>query len=200
MKKVLCIGLALALCAPVLAQTPGLLSFSGGSTYSSYYGSAPPEGDVIGWEFAVNDNITVTDLGAWNDSISGMLDTHKVGIWDMNENLLGMVVVDPTDPLVDDFRYHSLATPLALTAGENYVIGAGGYYSAGNDWYVSSASSASWSPEITFQNSRYPLAIDMGFVFPASISGSIGRFGPNFLFPEPCTLITLAGLALLRRR
>ena len=200
MRKLLFIGLAVALAATGFAQTPALLNFSGGGAYSAYYSGTT--NDTIGWEFVVNDPITVTDLGGWNDvAYGGMETTHQVGIWDLNQNLLASVIVDPMTAVpIGSFLYQALDTPLMLSAGEHYVIGEADFVSGGVDYYISSATSSSWSPEVSFVNSRYPLATSMGFAYPGTITSSVGRFGPNFLFPEPSTLCMLALLALLRRR
>ena len=200
MKKLLCLGIALALCAPVMAQTPALTSFSGGGYYSAYHSGTT--GDTIGWEFVANSSFSITHLGGWNDiAYGGMETTHHVGIWDLNQNLLASVVVDPTTATaVGDFLYQQLSAPLAVVAGQHYVIGEADFVSSGVDYYVSSVSASSWSPEVTWVNSRYPASLSMGFAFPSTITTSVGRFGPNFLFPEPTTFVMLAGLALLRRR
>jgi hypothetical protein len=200
MQKIVCALAIAGVSSVATAQMAGIMDFSGGTAFDSYYGSL--EGDVIGWTFEVNENIIVTDLGMWIDD-GGMQSIHEVGIWDINGNLLVDTVVDPNTAFeFNGFNYQEI-TPYALSAGEQYVIG-GMVRSGDDDSYISGASTADVAPEITWLNSRFPLEGELGFVFPEETSASIGRFGPNFLLsdiPGPGGL-ALLGLGLLgyRRR
>lgn len=197
-RKLIVPALILALCVPSIANAQAVTGFSGGFAYDSYYGLDP--GDTIGWSFTVNDPIMVTDLGAWIDA-DGMQANHDVGIWDGSHALIASATVTPASTPVAGFNYESIAGVM-LMPGEDYVIGAA-YGVADGDSYISSASSMTTAPEVNWLQSRYPLAGGMGFAYPDSISTSFGRFGPNFLFvPEPgaLVLLSLGGLALLRRR
>lgn len=172
-------------CVPV-AMGQAVTSFSGGAQYNSYYGGVIA-GDVIGWRFTVNQQIEVSDLGVWNNDTAGAggMDTpHPVGIWDESQTLICSVTVDVTGTIVGDWIYGSI-TPLILNTGETYTIGVE-YYSDDDDSYISSASSMSTDPDVTWVNAVYPLEGDLGFVFPVldSAASSLGRFGPNFLFSE----------------
>ena len=201
-RKIVVAGLLLAFCAAASAQDPAILSFGAGGEYTAYYGGASA-GDVVGWRFSVNSEIFVTDLGVRISDASGTLSDHAVGIWDSRQTLLADTTV-PAGTTGGDFGYASISG-VTLSPGETYTIGA--EYGAGGvtslDFYVSGASSLSTATEVNWLNSTYPLAADMGFVYPGMDSTSFGRFGPSFLFvPEPGTLILLGlgGLALIRRR
>jgi hypothetical protein len=168
----------LLICAPV-AFGQAVTGFSGGSQYDSYYGSAA--GDVVGWRFTVAQEMEVTDLGVWNnDQTGGLESSHETGIWNSSQTLLASVVVDNTGTVVGDWIYEAI-TPIILSPGETYTIGSS-YVSGDNDWYISSASSMTTDPDVTFIESTYPASGELGFVFPASSSSSFGRFGPNFIF------------------
>src|SRR5450755_2722444 len=78
---------------------------------------------TLGWEFTVSQSITVTALGAFDDSQDGLAESHDVGIWDSVGNLLGSTTVaaGTVDPLVNQFRYSSVSFTLAPGT---YEIGA----------------------------------------------------------------------------
>jgi hypothetical protein len=158
--------------------------FSGGTQFNLYYGGST--GDVVGYRFTVSGALPleVSDLGVWNQDTAaggpGLTSDHEVGIWDSAQALLTSVTVTPAGTVVGDWTYASV-TPVTLNPGETYTIGAL-YTGTDNDSYISSASSMTTAPEITFLNSVYPAAGSLGFVYPTSDSTSFGRFGPNFLY------------------
>jgi len=77
-------------------------------------------GDV----FTVNQNITVTAVGFYDSTGTGLQDPHDVGIFDSSGNLLGDASVPSgtTGTLIGDFRYENLATSLNLSAGSTYTL------------------------------------------------------------------------------
>jgi hypothetical protein len=161
------------------AWAQAVTGFTGGSEFSSYYGSVA--GDVVGYRFTVNSPLQVSDLGVWNgDNTGGMDSPHQVGIWDSTQVLLASVTVNPGGTVVGAWMYASI-TPIVLSPGETYTIGAL-YTPTDNDNYISSAASMTTDPDVTWTNSVYPTAGELGFVYPALDSSSFGRFGPNFLF------------------
>ena len=167
------------LSSSVLAQTPGVTSFSGGSQFSSFYGSAL--GDVIGYRFTVSSSISVTDLGIWNNDNNGGVDSdHMVGIWDGSGTLLTSGTVTTAGTVVGDWIYAPV-TPVTLDPGQTYTAGAM-YTVNDNDNYVSSPSSVNSATEVTVVNGVFPLSGDLGFVYPTENSTNLARFGPNFLF------------------
>lgn len=179
MRTVICFVMVL-ICAPV-AWGQAITGFVGGTEYDSYYGL--PAGDVIGWQFTVSTQIWVSDLGVWNnDQTGGIESPHQVGIWDESQTLIASVTVDNAGAVVGDWIYASI-TPVTILTGEVYTIGAL-YFAGDYDYYISSASSMTTDPDVTWLNSVYPTAGDLGFVYPGSNSASFGRFGPNFIFDE----------------
>jgi len=102
------------------ASTP-----SGGWWYESPAGS-------IGSEFVVNQNLTLSKLGVWDD---GYLDVaHDVALFAMDGTVLASVTIGAgtSNPLEDGYRWAD-ASPVALVQGTHYVVGA--YYSTTNDWF-----------------------------------------------------------------
>ena len=177
MRIVMCLALVL-ICVPV-AWGQAILGFVGGSEYDSYYGSAA--GDVVGWRFSVAVEMEISELGIWNaDQTGGIDNPHELGIWDASQALLTSVTVDATGTMVGDWIYASTA-PITVQPGITYTIGAL-YFSGDDDWYVSSATSQDVDADVTWLNSVYPAAAEMGFVYPELDSGSFGRYGPNFIF------------------
>jgi len=161
------------------AWAQAVTGFTGGSEFSSYYGSAA--GDVVGYRFTVNSPLQVSDLGVWNGDNTGGVDSpHEVGIWDSTQTLLASVTVNPGGMVVGAWMYATIS-PIVLSPGETYTIGAL-YTPTDNDNYISSATSMTTDPDVTWTNSAYPTEAELGFVYPALDSSSFGRFGPNFLF------------------
>ena len=77
---------------------------------------------VIGWYFQVNTPVTVSALGWYNDS-NGLSSDHPVGLYDMQGNdFVATTTVAVNDPLTGVFRYHDLASPVNLIAGDNYAM------------------------------------------------------------------------------
>lgn len=196
--------------ASSMASAQAVTSISGGTQFASYY-TATTAGDVVGWRFDVNTSIILTDLGVWNQDtlagFEGLTSDHMVGLWDSSGNLLTSGVAGPGGNVVGAWTYTDVAN-VVLNVGERYTIGA--LYNAGgvqdNDAYISTPSSIGLAAEINATtNGVFPLAADMGFVFPGSDSTNLGRFGPNFLFtaiPTPGSLavLGLGGLVATRRR
>jgi len=206
--------LALIAVAGIAAATnaQAITSFVGGSQFGSFFGGFVA-GDTVGWQFSVNQDIFVTDLGVWNQDtqagLEGLTSDHQIGIWNLNSGaLLVQGVAGPGGDVVGDFTYTSVGQT-QLSVGESYVIGA--LYNAGGiedgDSYISSASSVSTAADINFEGGRSPLAADGGFALPGTFSGatSFGRFGANFQYipvpaPGAAAVLGLAGFAATRRR
>lgn len=180
MRMVMCVIMVL-ICAPVVWGGQGISWFLGGTEYDAYYMSAA--GDVVGWRFTVSVQLEISDLGVWNnDQTGGIESPHQVGIWDGSHTLVASVTVDGTGTVVGDWIYASI-TPVIIMTGQTYTIGAL-YVANDDDYYISMASSLSYPGVLAWIEAVYPLAGELGFVYPESSSPKIGRFGPNFLFEE----------------
>jgi len=198
--------------AASIASAQAVTGFSGGSQFGSFFGGAVA-GDTVGWQFSVNEDIFVTDLGVWNQDTQlgneGLTSDHRIGIWNLDTGaLLVEGVAGPGGNVVGDWTYAAVSMT-QLSVGTNYVIGA--LYNEGGvedgDSYISSASSVSMDSAINFGGGHSPLAADLGFALPATFSGaaSFGRFGPNFLFtpvptPGSVAILGMGGLLVTRRR
>jgi hypothetical protein len=166
---------------------------------------------VVGNLFTVGaQNLQVTALGVQDygsdnaPSTDGFLASPRgVGIWDATgTSLLASTTVASTDPLTGTYRYATI-TPIELSAGLQYLIGAS--VGAGLEYFGDSFAAASYTGSpglITLNASRF--AFGGTLVAPTNSGGfDAGRWGPaNFLavpVPEPSSLaLFLLGSALLR--
>jgi hypothetical protein len=194
---------ALAVNGPAYGQSPVVAGFTGGSSFGIFY--ADSTGDVVGFRFTADSDGFVTDLGVLDDPADGVLDSsHEVGLWRNSDMaLLASASVSSSDTLMDGFYYQSI-TPVAVTSGTEYTLGAM-YTATDNDSYISSPATVTLDG-ISSTNGVFPPAGDLGFVYPASDSTNLARLGPNakFIIPEPATAslmgIALAVACLFRRR
>lgn len=148
------------------------------------------QGYSLGYEFLVNSNMNVTQLGYF--APNGLSETHIVGIFDNNENLLGLTTVTLIDPVTVDFAYDTLTTPIALTAGQDYWIMA---TSGVSDPYTFITSSLTTNPALTYVESGFNSSGN-SLLFPTALgSNPDSFFGPDFEFtpatgiPEPSSFL-----------
>ena len=148
----------------------------------------------LGWEFNVNQPVTVTRLGFYDDLKDGLIDSsHDVGIFDNNESLLVSGTVNPVDPLVGYFRYTNV-TPTVLQIGNYRIVSI-----TGSDNYTWEPSDFTVRPEIQFIQYRWSVYTDIPpttLIYPDQFYVGYGYFGPNFQFestavPEPTTMLLL---------
>lgn len=161
-------------------------------------------GTTLGWEFTAESPMLVTHLGLFDDLGNGFVQAHPVGLWDSEGALLASVVIGPgsEDPLIDDFRYIEIA-PVALTTGENYVVGYFTETFMTSDFFHLFLSDVEFDTAITHVQARAagPNIDDM--VFPdGTIDPTTTRVGAGFLFvPEPASIgVMVAALAVCVRR
>ena len=138
---------------------------------------------TIGWEFVVNADLVVTNLGFYN-SPGGLADPHPIGIWDPSGNLVAQAVVPAgtTARLEGNFRYVDIP-PTKLPAGGPYVIGAV-YYGQHPDLVngVESAATMTINPSISLVRSRWIWAPVLTLPSNAGGANVLAYFGPNFQF------------------
>lgn len=159
-----------------------------------------------GWDFTLNSDVTVTDLGLWDGPqpgggtlSDGFADSHIVTIWTSTGTLVASAIIPAgmSGMVVDDFRYVSIA-PTPLAAG-TYVIG--GYFPTNFDYLAAGASGITTAPEVIYGLSRD----GSGNAFPSDTDAPSGYFGPNFQFsstngaavPEAGGTFVLLGIALI---
>ena len=119
-KLLTCFSLTLALtvATPAFAGTVAwewsgaVTEFHNGLDYT--YGSV----------FVPTGNLIVSDLGYFNPT-AGMTDSHWVGLYDSEGNLLAQTTVNSNSTLNGHFLFNSIV-PVTLTSGNQYVIDAVG--------------------------------------------------------------------------
>ena len=226
---ILCAAAVAALALPATAA-PQPAIISTGYVPSGGYGIGTPlVGDVtVGWEFTPLRDIWVTDLGFYDLLQDGLNIPHTVGIWNSQQELLISDTVQPLGACYGEYRYVEI-TPLLLTAGQTYIIGATAPVSQRwppafeYDWYPRGWNGLVPLPTVVDAVVRIDTADwyysdlaggspEAALVFPGEhlvpISPDIREvhmLAPNFRFtevPEPATLALLAigAMAVLRRR
>lgn len=206
MKKIAILALLGVVSSQAMAFGPGVVSWTGGSRFASFYTSAQATPDMVGFQFSVNSAANLTHLGMWRDNdVNGLEQTHQVMLWRLGDGaLLSQATVTNANPLTGDFHYAAVS-PVTLQTGQTYVIAAD-YWSGGLDGYISTPTSAVYDSNITHIGAAHPAAVNMGYVMPTLVTTTNrGRFGPNFMteaVPEPATMavLGLGAAALLRRR
>jgi hypothetical protein len=196
-----------AIAAPLSAQSTGVVSFTGGTTFPAW-----STDETVGWQFRTGASaLTVTALGWWDETPNDPLAaTHQVGIWTSAGALLGSTTVLTNSTLVNGFRYVDVAA-FNLAANSTFLIGGRDLLDDG-DRYVTSVGALVTGAGVTFTGAARS-DNGTGFAAPTIVTAnSGGRFGANFRYttttvvPEPSTYALLAtglvalGVATRRRR
>lgn len=190
--------------AAFAADVPGHTFVQGAGAYggSPGPGGASAGGYTYGWAFRPSVDVTVTALGFPDNFVPGFALDHTIFLWDANGNTLRTALA-PAGPNpggtmgANSFRYYSV-TPVTLTAGQTYVVGAG--YPAvldgaqPSDLYYScyAAASITFDPRLTWLDGGVSGALNS---FPnqwrgTESAGKISLGTCNFLIappPPPCT-------------
>ncbi|TKJ36333.1 MAG: hypothetical protein CEE38_10970 [Planctomycetes bacterium B3_Pla] len=170
--------------------------------------SAPfaASGSNHGWQFTVNQDITVTHLGLYDFDDDGLSSDHPIGLWGPPSTPIltsGTLLAGTGNPLIDHFRYVDVPD-VTLETGEIYVIG---YFSNAEDLYDNdrvyvSTSSITMDPMVNLITGLWGDVIGtLGRPDHVPGIGAPDRIGPNFLFeigaiPEP-DVIPAPGAILL---
>jgi hypothetical protein len=161
---------------------------------------------TLGFAFRVGaDSLRVLQLGLWDQGADGLTESHQVGIWNTNGDLLASTTVNSgtSGELAGNFRYANLLEGLMLDANTVYVIAARFYNVDNSDAYITG--SYTIGPGVSWDDSKDRYSADYaGFVFPQNTEDGAANIGPNFIYdvvpvvvPEPDTLILFAGGSLM---
>ncbi|MEZ6137500.1 MAG: hypothetical protein R3C53_21640 [Pirellulaceae bacterium] len=165
---------------------------------------------VAGWAFTAVDSFSISALGYYDHLQDGFVDPHEIGLWRINGATSTLVATTELSAgtaavLMGDFRYGSI-TPLEITAGNDYVIGATIGFGSGTAQYdpTVTPSSSGWTSTSHITN----VVGRFGLIFPAGSGFNNSNFpsdfgtpsdppflGPNFLItsvPEPSSFALLS--------
>lgn len=166
----------------------------------------------LGFEFLANSDVSVTALGDFDfGSPATFPESQQVGLWDSNGNLLASAYVTSSSTQIAQFAFTSI-TPVALTAGSTYVVGAqgGAFYPSSNPIDI--------APQISYIEDLYTYIgtpVNTSLYEPLTSEGLMstfdaGWFGGDVLLhptPEPsyylvmgAALVTLLAFFRARRR
>lgn len=158
------------------------------------------EGFVLtdGYQFTVGSApLSLLSLGVYDWSGSGLVNSHQVGLWDADGNLLSTTTIT-AGPSTNGFCYSSV-TPVLLEAGQSYIMGAT-YVNLDVDKIGTSIRYDNippvYNPAIFYDVCRYGISdADLTFPVNSEFSYVLGYFGPNaeiVVVPEPSTSLLLS--------
>ncbi len=165
--------------APPLS-TPGSDPTAGIASFTSGLKNASLSNTTYGYSFTTASALTIRSLGIFDVGFDGLSEGHQVGIWDLSQTLLGSVSIGPgtSATLVNGFRYANLSSPLTLTAGTTYRIGA--FYAGLGDEFAQDATALEGNG-ITLLTSHYSLPSSPNLSYPNfQTNFADGYLGPNF--------------------
>jgi hypothetical protein len=158
---------------------------------------------TLGYEFSPMIDISVTSLEVYDSGMGVLPTSATVGIWDTSGDLLASATVPAGAGAVDGYFSSVSISPLILTAGVDYVVGA--YLNANATSYnANQGGSGSVDPNITIIEDRF-IAVS-SFAFPDSTDNDVGGawLGGSFAYdqvsavPEPgAFLLAATGLVAL---
>jgi hypothetical protein len=173
-KDLLFAVLAFAACTLSASAVVPAISLSG--PLQSYNGA----GEIDGFAFSVTTSGSVTALGIFAGPALTLPvgQNFAVGLWTSSGTLLASTTVTSTDTAIDSFYYHSI-TPITLSAGQTYVVGA--QMGSGVQTYFGGSSTMAGG--LQYVGSRWmtsgSLSMPTGYDGAASDPGYVGA---NFLF------------------
>ncbi|MEB3361459.1 MAG: hypothetical protein VKI42_04970 [Synechococcaceae cyanobacterium] len=164
---------------------------------------------TLGWSFNVSPgkSFVVDALGAFDSNGDGLASSHDIGLWDGGGNLLASVlgVTGDSLPLVDNFRYKTLTSPVTLSGG-TYYVGATWLDGTDPNTFPGDILELNFVDGINFRQNQFVAGALLAFPG-ASTGPSLAYYGPNVDFrPAPAPLPVLGAAAAfgytrkLRRR
>jgi hypothetical protein len=89
---------------------------------------------TVGFQFTANQNLVVNALGFYDDNQDGLINSHAVGLFDMNGSLLTSTTVQSgtNSELDGKFRYQGISS-YNLVSGQSYVLAG---LATGDDGYT----------------------------------------------------------------
>lgn len=131
-------------------------------------------------EFTPQADIQVTHLGVLDAGLDGpgLQSPHDLALWQNDGTLVASATVNQTDPITSEFRYVPI-TPVTLTAGQTYVLGA--YYptNINGDKLTASVNPTASAFVTMAAGTRY--SIGPSLAFPTSTNPDF-RIAANLLF------------------
>jgi Domain of unknown function (DUF4082) len=174
------LGAAVGIVASVSSAQAVTMGFGGSGFFTSGSGDF-----TLNYIFQVGaSNISVSQLGVFDAGQDGLNTAKQVGLWDSGGTLLASTTVPggTTAALNGFFRMVNI-TPVSLTAGQTYTVGALMLFADGDN-YGFDPSSFTPDPSISFVNDAYNAGST--FTFPNTSSGGIiGYFGGNIGIGAP---------------
>jgi uncharacterized protein DUF4082/PEP-CTERM motif-containing protein len=192
------IVLALALFAGINAMAD-TMAFSVPCPSTCISGPAGTSGDPVNLAIAFTvggSNISVDALGFYDTT--GSTETETVGLYDSSKTLLTSLVVTGS---ATGYVFGNLATPVMLTAGDNYVVND---FTGENGWLYSNPKVPVAASQISVSGTPVLYLYDSSFAYPTQKSPEFGYYGPNFeiagatspAVPEPSSVFLLGGCLL----
>ena len=130
----------------------------------------------LGYNFIVGDApITVTALGYFEAEGYSWHDSHAVGLYDFDGNLLASTVLTGSDVKIGNFRWKDIGS-VVLSANTTYVLAG---VTGTNDPFVYNPTDHNSDSSIEYDFNRFELSNTL--VFPTQVQDAVtGYWGPNF--------------------